>query len=427
MATYYVRKGGNDGGTGATGDPWLTVHKGISTMAAGDTLYIGDGDYLEDSGSGYLFISKTFTTATVTIRGESGNAAAVTITGASGTSYCTMIQVASTSRLVFEDLTFYMRVKENNSGALRIARAVNPLTFNRCIFTGLTDPASASRAALYISNAASGVSNVDFNNCSFAMVGADPGYAVWFNKGAGAIDAITFTDCTASAVTYAFRAVGGSNISIIRGSYTNTGAGAAIVYGVDGDTNTYTASGTITGAAIQSPASHSLLIGAGCDGVTAQNNTIIGGDYGVVVKSCVNVTVQNNTITGGTSGSLYFKGSTASSATGNTISNGVGGACISASQNASAVKVQNITITGNKVKASGASSIFNWGGDADDAGGCVIDKNVYSPKSATKFGVVRADAHVLSLAELRAAWAGYGDGSNDGGSRLKGSAGFRLL
>ena len=48
MATYYVRKSGNDGNGGeSAGDAWLTIDKAANEVAAGDTVYIGSGVYRE--------------------------------------------------------------------------------------------------------------------------------------------------------------------------------------------------------------------------------------------------------------------------------------------------------------------------------------------------------------------------------------------
>ncbi len=49
-ATYYISPSGNDStGTGATGTPWLTLSKALSTMAGGDTLICKDGTYTGDN------------------------------------------------------------------------------------------------------------------------------------------------------------------------------------------------------------------------------------------------------------------------------------------------------------------------------------------------------------------------------------------
>jgi len=47
-ATYFVRTNGNDStGDGSTGNPWRTISKANSTVAANDTVLLGDGAYLE--------------------------------------------------------------------------------------------------------------------------------------------------------------------------------------------------------------------------------------------------------------------------------------------------------------------------------------------------------------------------------------------
>ena len=45
MATYYVRTDGNNGNNGSTGSPWATIQHGLNTMAAGDTLLVGNGTW----------------------------------------------------------------------------------------------------------------------------------------------------------------------------------------------------------------------------------------------------------------------------------------------------------------------------------------------------------------------------------------------
>jgi len=50
MTTYYIRKSGNDLYSGLSGSgAWLTVGKANSTLQAGDTVYIGAGDYSTES------------------------------------------------------------------------------------------------------------------------------------------------------------------------------------------------------------------------------------------------------------------------------------------------------------------------------------------------------------------------------------------
>lgn len=69
--TYYVRKTGNDTtGDGSSGNPWLTVYKGLTTIANTDTLKIGDGTYNEVSNPGALEKSFTMEAENMPAEGE---------------------------------------------------------------------------------------------------------------------------------------------------------------------------------------------------------------------------------------------------------------------------------------------------------------------------------------------------------------------
>lgn len=46
-ATYYVATNGNNGGTGAIDDPWLTIGYGSSNLSGGDILFVRGGTYAE--------------------------------------------------------------------------------------------------------------------------------------------------------------------------------------------------------------------------------------------------------------------------------------------------------------------------------------------------------------------------------------------
>lgn len=430
MTTYYVRKTGNDStGDGSTALPWLTINKAITTAssAGGHVIIVGDGTYEETSGSGYLYITKAFTAA-VTIRSESASAAAVVIKGTSGTSYNVLYQPASGAGIVFEDLTFEMRVKEISNGAFRIARSA-ALVFNRCIFTGLTDTATQRQALLISPGSGVTVTGVVFNNCTFQMTGADNAYAVRISPGSGTTDGVTFNSCTASAVQYGLYVLQGcANINVSGGTYSNTGAGAGLIYGTDGETPTANVSGTISGATISSTASHACLIGCRSGGVvTVTGCTITGGDYGVVVKENAGTVVTNNYIINGTSASLYFKAGTGATATRNYIHNSVGGVCIQAGAGSTGNTFGSLTITDNRALSIGAGSVYNWNGASDAGTSCVVDRNRYRPLGSGRFGAVRGDAAVLSMRELRAAWADYGAGTNDSHSRMVSDAAAGML
>jgi hypothetical protein len=80
-------------------------------------------------------------------------------------------------------------------------------------------------------------------------------------------------------------------------------------------------------------------------------------------------------------------------------------------------KVYNLSVTHNRFFAYGGAVVQSWAGSAEDNGGNVCDYNEYHGAFATTKGVT-----THNLGQARAAWASYGDGSNDSHSR----AGRRL-
>src|SRR4051794_19955776 len=61
-STYYVSPSGSDSGPGSISAPWRTVAKGLTSLRAGDTLYIRGGTYVEN------IQSPTISTGTATAR-----------------------------------------------------------------------------------------------------------------------------------------------------------------------------------------------------------------------------------------------------------------------------------------------------------------------------------------------------------------------
>jgi hypothetical protein len=121
----------------------------------------------------------------------------------------------------------------------------------------------------------------------------------------------------------------------------------------------------------------------------------------------------------GTLNAMYFKAATNCTASGNVIRAITGSGLRVGYNSVTGHKCQNITFTYNKIFATGAARAIYWGGASEDNGGGVCDYNTYSPKGTVKLGTIYGSADALAtLAALRAAWAGYGDGSNDLHSRI---------
>jgi len=58
-STYYLDPNGNDTtGNGSIGNPWFTITKAVTAMAAGDTTYLRGGRYLSISALAFLGLGK---------------------------------------------------------------------------------------------------------------------------------------------------------------------------------------------------------------------------------------------------------------------------------------------------------------------------------------------------------------------------------
>jgi hypothetical protein len=467
MATYYVRTNGDDSsGNGSTGTPWLTVKKALATVAAGDTILVGDGTYAEND-SGALLLKRVFASY-VTIAPENGTLGAVTITTASGT-IGTWVS-ASAAYYKFQYITFTTVAGAAN--VLRINSTADHIAFENCTFT----PVDNSASTLFISNASTwNVSNISFTDCvfnkpavgashncvslSFSSTGTSSAFGFTrctFQSNATCIDllgadGVTFTSCTMTAGgrginftgspdtvsfincvvtggTYGIWANGATNLVITGGSITTTGAFGSALFGVDSNTGGGTTTVVITDVAITHPtgtAGHALLFGNGCLNCVADGISIPRcGDNALVVKENTGTEVKNCNITSGTSAALYFKAAASPNAHDNRIiaSQGSGFQLLKGD---TGNKNSNWQFLRNKVIVSGTGSHLQIGGDVDDAGGGVSDYNKYSPSS--NFGVVRASSGIATLAGIKAAWVGYGDGTNESHSRLAGDDGGELL
>lgn len=208
-----------------------------------------------------------------------------------------------------------------------------------------------------------------------------------------------------------------TDLLVSGGSYTAIGA-PALQIGEDAISTDEINSGQLINATVQSSTSHACLLGGGVVSLAASGLVVRGGDYGVVVKDNDGTSIVNSNLSGGSLGTLYFKAATNATATGNTITN-TAGYCVQLLKDDLDNKCQNVVVTNNRIMGTGTNGLLRLMTDADDLGGSVFDYNKYKPRGSAKFGAVRADTDgMVTLAELRAAWTGYGDGSNDSHSSL---------
>ena len=416
MTSYYVRKNGNDTtGNGSSAAPWLTVAKGVIGIGAAGgphTLNIGAGAYAENSSGGYLTFQDNYATPRV-IQSESGNADDVQIYGASNATYNFFLGASGSlsNNITFQNLTFINRAATNTY----IFRFVNTAltTFTNCKFLN-----SGNVPALYFAKSgASTIAGVTFNNCIVTSLGA----GIVANDAANGTQDLTINNCVVSGVGAAASFNSCTNININGGSYTST-TNYGLVYGADGGniSTAITCTGSIKNATIQSNGGtgHTLLIAGHADSIEVSGCTIIGNVYTLILKECSNCNVHDNTIVqnfvNATSLGVYFKGSTGNTVTRNKITKSTtGAAAVYAAPGDTGHKCQNNIFTYNTVICTGTAALFSWPVAADD-GGLVCDYNKYR---AGTWGAVLGTT-VTDMPSLRAAWAGYGDGSNDSHSTM---------
>lgn len=463
MTVYYVRKDGNDTtGNGSTETPYLTINRAINgaapKIAAGDTLVVGVGTYAEDLSGGAGYFTFPAYASLVTIRGESGAASDVIISGINGTGTLNVYIIYPNIKL--QDLTVQgyngkavaLYVSASNFQATNVvisnvnnigcritgAEAISNISFTDCVFS------TTGAFQLLFMNPTAGktITGLTFTRCTALALETNT-YAVQIGSAGNNTDLVnvTFNECIiGSARTSSYQSMsinGVTNLELINCSVIQTGgydnilttkangvtitgglykasASHALAIGTDevATANTFQ-NCVIDGAVIDgTPHAHSLLIGYGGDGAIIRNCTIYGGDYGLVIKHCDGVTATNNNIMGGSAAGLYFKAATNAHVSGGSITTSAGH-CVELSYGDANAKSAGCDLTGVTITALGTADIFLWYGDEHDLGGGIVDSNCYKPRTAKKFGLVRADTSVLTIEELRAAWADYDITTND--------------
>ncbi len=337
-------------------------------------------------------------------------------------------------------------------------RKVDGITMSGCVLT-------ATQAGMNLGNGeADSVANVSITSTSITLAGANVSDGLLLNG----VTSVTLTTVTISSTYYGLRigtgnnavnntiAVNGGTISsthataqsiLVNGAIgvtltnvTSSGVAAAAFFNrgtslvVSGGSflsvNSYgmcvgtdspggpEVTGSITGAYIRSEQSHAILIGYGAANYTLANSQVMAGDYGLVIKHNSGTAVAGCSLLGSgkaTWSALLFKGATNASVTNSEIVAMTGDA-IRANLGDGGVQNANCTVTGCKVIVLDAANVFGWPA-ANDGGGCTVDSNVYCLWGSGGYGVVQADGDVATLAELQAAWAGYGVAGGDLHSR----------
>jgi len=421
--THYVTKAGNDGtGDGSVGNPWLTIHKALTTVPAGSVIGVGAGVYQETSGGGYLNVTRQFASRTY-VRSLTGFAGDVVIMGASDATNNTLIG-SGASNIRFRNLTFTMRVG-TNAYAVRWANSSN-IEFYTCNFQVVSD-AGGTRSGIGIqTSGATALSGGVVSGCAFTQNGTNNAYgaslAGWT---AGNTIAVTFENCRAHMVHNCLYLNGGDYV--VRGGVFHSDAVHAIRFGADSDTGGNATTATVSDIVARSGTGHAFLFGNGVASGRLTNSILIGGDYGVVLKESTGHSVSGCTIYAGTSAGVYFKASNTCSVTGNTIHADQAGAfAVRYARGDTGNRSQGCTFTGNTIHLSEQARLYDFAPNGialDDTGGTTVFNSQsvnISSNVAGPYGTINAVTGITTKSNALTQWAGYGGGTNDNASKFGG-------
>lgn len=435
-AIYYVSNstangmtvGSDSTGTGTFLLPWLTVDKALTSIGtAGDaTIYVNDGTYSESSLGTGRFIPRTLFADWVSVESLSKRRGAVTITTAS-----------------------------SPAGAINFTSSYS---CSRIQFRNITIQPGTTQAPAINASSTNGTQNqVHFVECSIAgSLGGAFTNTVFF-QGDGGFNDFALIDCEFIAPVNS-GAVQPVMISVLpatiagNGKYTNFSiwgcrttpgasyAGGSAIYGVNGlivvnnmftvtstygflvgsDASTNAVAFTQTNVLIRNnyfnsiagAAGHGLLIGFGCQSsVIAENNWVLAGYQGIVIKGANGPIVRRNTVIGTPSiflNGIYVKASQNVKVLENFV-HCLYGSCFREDwDNTTSVSSGNTTLMGNQLIADGSSAlVMTWANTPDSTGGAMSNYNVYELRNGAAWGLLRS--HTLaSFADLQAGWATYG-------------------
>jgi len=427
MANIFVRTTGNDTtGNGSSGTPYATLVKALTVAVAGDRIVMGSGTYAENSGSGYLQLTTTFASYVV-VTSETGKAEDVIITSASLATQA--FGVGNCSYVVFDKVTIrsFGVIDATSNCAVRFLGAASNIRFVECIFDVISTSAAVATAITSSwDSAAATVSNIDFIDCKVKQTGQYPCRGVYLQASfAGTnISKVRFIGCRVDVGHDALFMSGITNLEVIDNkfiSWSREVGGQGIRIGIDGSTGANT-TGFVTGNTVVATTGHAAVIGAGCSDIHVHRNTFYGGDHsgngqGLVVKNTTGGRITDNIVYGGALSGLYLKAAQGMLIEGNTVYNrySTSSALRAGLNNENNSKISKNVVRDNIFYAN-VGTLISWDGASGDAGGNVVDQNVYNLAGSATWGSVRGTT-IASLAALKAAWNGYDRPGNDNNSR----------
>lgn len=420
MTTYYLSTTGSDSNDGLSlATAWLTFTKalvtsGIPTTGGPHTLLVAAGTYAENTGgTGKLNITKAFGTMTTVQPLNPGST--VVITGTIGVEN---IQINNTTtNLTFKNITFQGRAGStyvvhlyNNNGA------ITGLVFDTCSF--IDDAATSDMRNLYLE--AYNASTIDCQclNCTFTNGSNGVHAAVSLVGTATSNHTFTFTNCN---MTIPLKTVAGIDARGGTFYFTNCNISAGrlpLEFGYDG-TTTLVSTGYVKDSVFTSTGDHGLMIGQGADSVEVSNVVSSAAGHALVLKG-TNISVKRSVFSGsGPLPAILFKGCQHANVSNCQVKVFAGSAI--ANYDGVSSSGHGNSFTNNTVfvmPGSNGRVIGTWDLRGEDGTiPTVIDYNVYKPLPPQMYGVVLGSSLLQTIPALRAAWATYGDGSNDSHSR----------
>lgn len=431
LHTIYVATTGNDStGNGSKATPYKTLTKAMTVAIAGDGILLANGTYAENTGGNNVWAISKNLADWLTIEPEIGAPGNGTVTG-----------VAGSYAMWFENTCAFIKMRYLTftpvAGAAYCVRnlgTINNVRFEYCTFL----PVAGEGYGYY---AGVNTTGLVFDHCVFAASPTD-GY----RSIQGDPNGITLQNCTflgmVATNSYLLNLVtttvghtmvidscsfeGGPCISANGGTYIvnncaikGTAAATCVLFGVNSTTGNVTTA-TITNCTIQHDSTktgHALNFGAGCLNCVADNITISECyDYACVVKECTGTEIKNCHLMGGSQAALYYKAATSPNAHDNVLT-ATAGYAVKVAAGDTGNKSSGVDFQHNIIEVTGTAGALNWAGSAGDNGGGVCDYNTYIIHAGASLGTVRGTV-VTDLASLQAAWAGYGDGSNDSHSTV---------
>ncbi|MHC5541346.1 DUF1565 domain-containing protein, partial [Singulisphaera rosea] len=429
MPTYYVATTGNDStGNGSQATPWRTINKAYLAAANGDTILVADGTYQENSGSGWLQLSRQ--DAAITIAGQNGTSSNVTVQGTS-----------SAQEVIYQgtNLTFkYVKFVGRDGNTTRIMRfnGGGSLTLIGCTFTVVSSTVQTNQCFASGLNTTGSFIGCTFDGCTFNQVGSNPAYGIYILSlgPTSVIDSFTIKNCIGIVNKCPCSLNNATNVNVTNNLWISTDptVGYGLILGQDSSmsgSNVYAASGTIAGNIIWAQGGHACLIGAGVTAALVQGNIIIGGSnasngQGLVIKEGSNIVVKDCAIFGGYLNGMYIKGAQSPTLLRNTVVNLFATATafrVNANQTDPGANWSNALCQYNYIIAPLGTAIFIGLANAETGSSSVIDSNVYDVRGSGTWGTVRGTT-LTGFASLATAWTGYGTAGNDSHSLAGGSA-----